>query len=80
MANRPELKNEEAIPVAQRPSFEQLEASLLYCPKCLQAMPVRKQLLLILPEGNKFEYLCTTCSSTCGEKIEPDDHKPRILM
>jgi hypothetical protein len=43
-------------------------------------MPVRKKLLLILPEGNKFEYLCTTCSSTCGEKIEQDDQKPRILM
>jgi hypothetical protein len=43
-------------------------------------MPVRKQLLLILPEGNKFEYLCTTCSSLCGEKIEHDEQKPRILM
>jgi len=63
-----------------RPSFEQLEASLLYCPHCRQAMPVRKKLLLILPEGNKFEYLCTTCSSTCGEKIEQDEQKPRLLM
>ena len=63
-----------------RPSFEQLEASLLYCPQCRKAMPVRKKLLLILPEGNKFEYLCTTCSSLCGEKIERDEQKPRILM
>jgi len=43
-------------------------------------MPVRKKLLLILPEGNKFEYLCTSCSSLCGEKIERDEQKPRILM
>ncbi len=63
-----------------QPSFTQLEASLLFCPKCREAMPVRKQLLLILPEGNKFEYRCTTCASTCGEKIEQDDDKPRILM
>ena len=63
-----------------RPSFEQLEASLLYCPMCRNAMPVRKKLLLILPEGNKFEYLCTTCASLCGEKIERDEQKPRILM
>jgi hypothetical protein len=63
-----------------RPSFEQLEASLLYCPRCRQAMPVRKKLLLILPEGDKFEYLCTRCLSTCGEKIESDKEKPRILM
>ena len=66
--------------MATKPSFQQLEASLLYCPHCRQAMPVRKKLLLILPEGNKFEYLCTACSSTCGDKIEPDDPKPRILM
>lgn len=66
--------------MTKKPSFEQLEASLLFCPRCRQAMPVRKKLLLILPEGEKFEYLCTTCSSTCGEKIESDDHKPRILM
>jgi len=70
----------EAARVAKQPSFQQLEASLLYCPRCRQAMPVRKKLLLILPEGNKFEYLCTACSSTCGDKIESDDPKPRILM
>lgn len=66
--------------MAKQPGFQQLEASLLYCPRCRQAMPVRKKLLLILPEGNKFEYLCTACSSTCGDKIESDDPKPRILM
>ena len=72
--------NKEAARVAKQPSFQQLEASLLYCPRCRQAMPVRKKLLLILPQGNKFEYLCTACSSTCGDKIESDDPKPRILM
>lgn len=43
-------------------------------------MPVRKKLLLILMEGNKFEYVCTTCGSTCGDKIEADEQKPRLLM
>ena len=37
-----------------RDAFEQLEASLLFCPKCREAVPVRKPLLLILPQGNKF--------------------------
>ena len=55
-----------------RDAFEQLEASLLFCPKCREAVPVRKRLLLILPQGNKFEYLCSRCSSICGDKIEPD--------
>ena len=53
-------------------AFEQLEASLLLCPKCRVAVPVRKRLLLILPQGNKFEYVCTHCASVCGDKIEPD--------
>jgi transposase-like protein len=66
--------------VATKPSFEQLEASLLLCPQCRQAMPVRKKLLLILTEGNKFEYVCTKCGSTCGDKIEVDEKKPRLLM
>ena len=55
-----------------RDAFEQLEASLLFCPKCREAVPVRKRLLLILPEGSKFEYLCTRCGAICGDKIEPD--------
>jgi len=63
-----------------RDAFEQLEASLLFCPKCREAVPVRKRLLLILPQGNKFEYLCTRCGSICGDKIEPDVPDTRRYM
>jgi hypothetical protein len=51
-------------------SYDSLEASLLLCPQCRQAMPVRKRLLLVLPEGDKYEYVCTRCGSICGDKIE----------
>lgn len=54
----------------RRPSFERMEASLLACPKCKRAVPVRKRLLLVLPEGDKYEYLCPQCGATCGETIE----------
>ena len=64
----------------QRDAFEQLEASLLFCPKCREAMPVRKRLLLILPQGNKFDYLCSRCASVCGDKIEPDIPEQRRYM
>jgi hypothetical protein len=57
---------------SQQDSYGSLEASLLLCPKCNRAMPVRKHLLLILPEGDKYEYLCSRCGSVCGEKIEPE--------
>jgi hypothetical protein len=50
--------------------YDQFEASALYCPKCRQAMPVRKKLLLVLPEGDKYEYLCAACLTTVGDKIE----------
>ena len=51
-------------------TFDQMEASLLFCPKCRQAMPVRKRLLIVLPEGDKFDYVCTECGSIAGDKIE----------
>jgi hypothetical protein len=48
--------------------FDQLEASSLYCPRCRMAMPVRKRLLLILPEGERYEYLCAHCLTSVGRK------------
>ncbi len=50
--------------------FDQFEARELYCPKCKRAVPVKKRLLLILPEGEKYEYLCTFCSEPVGDKID----------
>ena len=64
------------VMVPQRqPSFQRMEATLLACPKCKVAVPVRKRLLLILPEGDKYEYVCPQCSSTCGTTIESDDRR-----
>ena len=62
-------------PKRPKPSqqFEELEASSLFCPKCKTAVPVRKKLLLILPEGEKFEYLCTQCGSSVGSKTSKED-------
>ena len=54
----------------KQPSFEQFEATSLYCPKCKAAVPVRKKLLLILPEGDEYEYLCANCASSVGMKVE----------
>ncbi len=52
-------------------AFGSLEASLLYCPRCREAKPVRKRLLLVLPEGEKHEYVCQVCGTPCAAKIEP---------
>ncbi len=48
--------------------FENLRASSLYCNKCAAAMPVREKLLLVLPDKEVFEYLCTGCASSLGQR------------
>jgi len=48
--------------------FENLRASSLYCQKCAKAMPVREKLLLVLPEKEIYDYLCTGCASSVGQR------------
>lgn len=55
-------------PAKKKADFEELEATQLFCPACNRAMPVRKRLLLVLPSGDKYEYLCANCGTTVGEK------------
>ena len=60
-------------------SYKDFDATQLYCPKCKQAVPVRKRLLLVLPEGDKYEYLCAYCAGTVGTKIDRDN-KPLSII
>jgi hypothetical protein len=48
--------------------FENFTASNLYCQKCQASMPVRERLLLILPDKEIFDYLCTGCGSSVGQR------------
>ena len=48
--------------------FENFTASSLYCEKCKSAMPVRERLLLILPDKEIYDYLCTGCASSVGQR------------
>jgi hypothetical protein len=48
--------------------FENFTASNLYCEKCKAAMPVRERLLLVLPDREIFDYLCTGCGSSVGRR------------
>jgi hypothetical protein len=64
--------------------FENFTASSLYCQKCKAAMPVRERLLLVLPDKEIFDYLCTGCASsvgqrevTAGEKMMTQARAPR---
>lgn len=64
--------------------FENFTASTLYCDKCRATMPVRERLLLVLPDKEIFDYLCTGCGSsvgqrevTAGEKMMRQPAQPR---
>jgi hypothetical protein len=48
--------------------FENFTASSLYCEKCKTSMPVRERLLLILPDRELYDYLCTGCASSVGRR------------
>ncbi len=64
----------------KRPDFyDEFEASELFCSKCQKATPVRKKLLIVLPTGNKFEYLCSLCGNSVGSKMDDDTSSFSIL-
>jgi hypothetical protein len=48
--------------------FENFTASSLYCQKCKATMPVRERLLLVLPDREIFDYLCSGCGSSVGRR------------
>ena len=48
--------------------FKNFTASSLYCEKCKAAMPVRERLLLILPDRELYDYLCSKCASSVGQR------------
>ena len=54
--------------MSQPQQFENFTASSLYCDKCKAPMPVRERLLLVLPDKEIFDYLCTGCASSVGQR------------
>ena len=52
----------------EQSSFKQFSASQLYCPKCKRAMPVREKLLLVLGDGDLYDYTCVQCGSSLGSR------------
>ena len=48
--------------------FEGLHASVLFCNRCRAPQPVRERLLLVLPDGELNEYLCSACGSSVGSR------------
>jgi hypothetical protein len=59
--------------------FEELQASALFCGRCQAARPVRERLLLVLPDGELYEYLCAACGASVGKRKATGPPAPLLL-
>ena len=50
----------------QANQYKDFKASELYCPKCKKSMPVREKMLLVVPGGDLFDYVCVKCGTSVG--------------
>jgi len=55
-----------------RNSFGDFDATELYCPRCKRSVPVRKRLLLVLANGEKYDYTCVYCGTSVGDKTNTE--------
>ena len=67
-------------PPAPERSFEELQASALFCARCRAPQPVRERLLLVLPDGELYEYLCTACGESVGKRKLTGAPPPALLV
>ncbi len=72
------LKGE--IEEMQRESYRDFDATELYCPKCKRSVPVRKRLLLILQNGDKYDYTCAYCGTSVGNKVVIEKDNTRLFI
>ncbi len=59
--------------------FEHFQASALFCGRCQAAQPVRERLLLVLPDGELYEYLCATCGASVGKRKATAPPRPLLI-
>ena len=60
--------------------YDDLQATYLYCNNCSSSMPVRERLLLILPDGYLYEYICSNCGQVVGDKKTKLKTQDRVFL
>lgn len=61
-------------------AYKDFDATELFCPRCKRAVPVRKRLLLILQEGEKYDYSCVYCGTSIGDKLVKETMTSKLLV
>jgi hypothetical protein len=64
----------------EQEQFRDFDATELFCPQCRRAVPVRKRLLLVLSNGEKFDYTCEFCGASVGDKMVTEQDNLRIII
>jgi hypothetical protein len=64
----------------RRQQYKDFDATELFCPRCRRSVPVRKRLLLVLSEGEKYDYTCAYCGTSAGDKLVKDNDGVRIIL
>jgi len=59
--------------------YKDFDATELFCPRCRRSVPVRKRLLLVLAEGDKYDYTCAFCGTSVGDKMEKNRDTARLF-
>lgn len=81
--NRPEREvpdgQAEDSGMTRQGAFADFQASVLYCPTCKEPRPVRKQLLLVLPGAEKYDYRCVECGTPVGGRTDASDDQPLLV-
>ncbi len=60
-------------------NYDQFNAVELFCPSCRIATPTRERLLLVLPDGDLYEYRCAECGTQVGKK-KAREQKRELLV
>ena len=63
-----------------RENYKDFDATELFCPRCQRAVAVRKRLLLILQEGEKYDYTCVYCGTSVGDKLVKDSGNSKLII
>jgi uncharacterized Zn finger protein len=61
-------------------TYKDFDATELFCPQCKRAVAVRKKLLLILKEGEKYDYSCVYCGTSVGDKLVTEKENSKLIL
>jgi hypothetical protein len=61
-------------------TYKDFDATELFCSHCKKSVPVKKRLLLILPDGEKYNYDCAFCGASIGDKMVTEKRNLKVTL